>query len=551
MTRHGETCCLVLVALVFAAGCGQSGSGEGATATPRTTSAAASPTGSPTPSPSVTGTATETPLRTPLACAALAGASIAGARITYASVISAADGLPEYCKVGAKIEPALNFEIRLPSDWNQKIVFIGGSGLDGFIPAPSDFNLSPGILMRRYATIGTDSGHQASFGDGSWALNNPDAIADYGYRSRHTVLLAAREIITALAATPIRRTYFEGSSSGGREALIEAQRFPEEWDGVIAREPVLALTALFLSENHIAQQVFRTPGGFLPAAAVTVLAQAVLTACDGLDNLEDGIVSNVAACRFDPVALRCEPGSNNDCLTDAQILTVNTVHAPLQLGFALANGLTGYPRWPLGTEASSGAWPLWITGPSPNPPASLDFSLSDQVIRYFVTSNPDLDSLAFSPDDYMDQLSSLSHVLDATDPDLSAFAAHGGKLILWHGWGDYGANPYSTVAYYEQVVAAAGGQEEADRFVRFYTSPGVDHLEGGPGAPTFDLLGALDAWIEEGTAPGDLVAYKFDPQAGALLPFRPLCRYPKYPRYDGVGDPHEPSSFPCALPTED
>src|SRR5262249_18400063 len=236
-----------------------------------------------------------------------------------ATTVAAAFGNPDYCRVRARIDPALNFEVRLPTNWNEKVVFIGGGGYDGYIPDPDVFGVSRGIIMRGYATIATDSGHHASLSDASWALNNPDALANFAYLGLHTVLMSAREIITARYAAAIRRTYFEGSSNGGREALIAAQRWPAEYDGVIAREPAYNFTALLLAANRIARQMFDTPGGFLSVGTLQTLGAAVLSGCDALDGLADGIISNVAACHFDPSVLRCTGADTDTCLTDAQI----------------------------------------------------------------------------------------------------------------------------------------------------------------------------------------------------------------------------------------
>ena len=548
----------MLAILVAACGDSSSASPPARTALPTATptSAASSspapthtapPSLTPTADPSPTATASPSPVRTPLACADLAGAPLGGAIIRGAEVVPAAGGNPEFCKVTGTVETALNFELRLPSGWMQKVLFIGGGGYDGGIPGPDIVGTNADVLQRGYATIATDSGHTGSVLEASWALDNAEAVQNFAFRAWHTVLLAAREIITAHYAAPIRRTYFQGGSSGGREALIMAQRWPDDCDGVIARAPALNFVAVMLSANRLAKHVYAT-GGYLPAATTEALGRAVLAACDELDGLADGMVSDVEGCQFDAGVLRCTGTPSDECLTDAQLDTVRAVHSPFPIPVSLANAVTEYPRYPVGGEESSSGWPLWITGFSPSPPGSLLFILSDGFVRFFVTRNPAFDSLAFAPEDYADSLTSLSTLLDATDPDLSAFAARGGKVILWHGWSDYALSAYSTVAYYERVVSTAGGRSAADEFVRFYTSPGVDHLNNGAGAPIFDLLGALDAWVEDGTTPGDLIAYKVLPGADTPVPFRPLCRYPTYARYAGSGDPNHAASFTCAAP---
>lgn len=492
---------------------------------------------------SSTSTPSPTVARTPVGCAALSGAVIGGARLTAATLVTTVESAPEYCKVAATIDPALNFELRLPATWNRKALFLGGAGYDGVIPIPDVLRPGPGVVSLGYATIATDSGHYGSPLDGSFALD-PAALDDFAQLARHRVLAAAREIVLVRYAEPLRRAYFEGGSSGGREALIEAQRWPDDFDGVIARAPALSFVALQLAANRIMRHLLGGPEGWLPPPAQQAFSRAVLEACDALDGLQDEMVSNVAACRFDPALLRCTGAGGDDCLSDAQLASVNTVLSALQLDFSLADGTNGYPGYPLsGAEDQFGGWPLWITGLSFDNRSSLLFTLQDQFFKYFVMQDPQFDSVTYSPGAAIPRLTALSTLLDATDPDLSAFAARGGKVILWHGWADYAISAYGTLRYYERVVAAAGGQDAADAFVRFYTSPAIDHTGTGRGAPLFDLLGALDAWVEDGTAPGDLIAYRLE--EGTEIPFRPLCRYPTYPRYVGSGDPGSATSFMC------
>lgn len=508
------------------------------------------PPATPTAAPTTTATSPPTPTPTaltPIACAALAGMQIGGAHIDSAEAVAAAGTIAEYCKVLGTIGTALKYEMRLPRTWNRKALFIGGNGFDGLILPPDVLRPGPSVLTVGYATIATDSGHQGSPFEATWALDNPAAVDDFAYLARTRVLAAARQILLAHYAEPVRRTYFEGGSSGGREALIEAQRWPENFDGVIARAPALSFITLLLNSNRVVKQAFSRPEAWLSPVQIDILSRAVLAECDAHDGLAEGIVSNVAACNFDPGNLRCAGDDTTDCLTAAQLETVETIFSPLQLDFPLANGVTGHAAYPItGAESSGGGWPLWITNFRTGDRASLLFTLQDQFIKFFVTEDPDFDSLQFTASAARAELEALSALLDATDPDLFAFRARGGKLILWHGVADYAISAYGTVEYYERLVATAGGQERADEFVRFYTSPAIDHTGTGAGAPLIDLLGALDEWVENGTPPGDLIAYKND--GGTQIPFRPLCRYPAYPHYDGAGDPRAAASFTCTAP---
>lgn len=442
------------------------------------------------------------------------------------------------------IPPKLRFEVRLPTEWSGRALFIGGGGLNGIIIPVEAIMFNPSIALDGYATIATDSGHQGAPIDGSWALNDPDAVANFAYLSTHTVLAVARTIITARYGRDADRAYFFGESTGGREGLIAAQRWPDDFDGIVALEPVYNMTALVLAGNRLAQQVFATPGGYLPPALLELLGGATLAACDDLDGLNDGVINNVVACQLDPATLRCAAGDDTDCLTDAQIETVNLVHRQFDLGVTLANGVTSYPGWPIGHEDNPGGWQAWITGAQPDPSTTFGAVISGQTLRFLIARDPDLDPLRFVPASYADELAAFSTLVDATDPDLADYAERGGKLILWHGWSDYGVSAYSTIRYYEQVVDTMGADRTRD-FLRFYTSPGVDHLGAGPGASAIDFLAALIAWVERGEAPQDLTATR--PASSADAGFtRPLCRFPRYPRYNGSGDVRDAGSFHCA-----
>lgn len=477
----------------------------------------------------------------PASCDELEGRTFGEAAILSTTSSNAAGDNPAFCLVSGRIGAALDFSVHLPEGWNGKALFLGGGGFDGTIPAPTTNGPFASPLQRRFVVIGTDSGHRGTAFDGSFALDQ-EALQNFADRAWHRVLLATREIVRAHYGSAPRRTYFEGGSSGGREGLIQAQRWPDDYDGVVARAPALSFTSLMLFDNRIAQKNYGVEGGYLDADAIAGFSAAVRATCDQLDGLVDGVVSNAAACHFDPSLILCTP-PEEICLTAPQLDTVDAILSELRLPFALANGVDSHPGYPLsGAEHGAAGWTLWQAGFSATSRNSLSFTLQDQFVRYFVVRDSSFDSLTLSAAAEETRLRELSALLDATSADLTAFRARGGKLILWHGLADYAISAWQTRDYYERVVAAAGGQESADAFVRFYAAPGVDHTGGGPGAPISDLLGALDAWVEEGSAPGDLLAYR-----GLSAPLRPLCRYPTYPRYDG-GDTAAASSFHCATP---
>jgi Tannase and feruloyl esterase len=474
-------------------------------------------------------------------CASLAGRSLGGATISAAAVVPASAALDEHCKVTGLIAPKLNFELRLPSDWNRKLHYGGGGGYNGSIPPVDAPALNAG-----YAQVSSDSGHQAGGLDASFALNDPQAAQLFGSLSVPTVMAAATEIVRVHYGHRARRAYFEGCSNGGREGLMNAQRFPALFDGVISRAPAYNWVGLMGAFNRTAKAL-AAPGGAIGTAKIAALASAVRAACDGQDGVVDGVVSNPAACHFDPKTLRCPAGADtgDSCLSDPQLSAVASWTSPVSFD----GGKYSNTGWPLtGNEDSPGAWDFWTTGTPALGGLSLQFLFQDTTVKNYLARNPAANSLTYDFDSDTGALFAMSALNDATNPNLHPFLAAGGKLILWHGGNDSALSVKSTTAYYERVVAAMGGQSNADQFVRYYTAPGVNHCAGGPGADTADLLSALDRWVTRGREPQTLTARKVDAATGATLLTRPLCVHPAYPRYRGHGDPNAASSFKCTEP---
>lgn len=474
-------------------------------------------------------------------CAALTGSSLGGATITAATLVPASATLAAHCRVSGLIAPKLNFELRLPSHWNRKLHYGGGGGYNGSIPLVNAPALNAG-----YAQVSSDSGHQASALDASFALNDAQARELFGSLSVPTVMGAATEIVRVHYGHRARRAYFEGCSNGGREALINVQRHPGLFDGVIARAPAYNWVGLMGAFNRTAKAL-AAPGGAISTAKVATLASAVRAACDAQDGLVDGVVSNPAACHFDPQTLRCPAGADtgDSCLSDAQLNAVASWTSPVSFdGGRYAN--TG---WPLtGNEDALGAWDFWTTGSPVFGGLSLQFLFQDTTVKNYLARDPAANSLTYDLNSNVGALGAMSTLNDATNPNLHPFLANGGKLILWHGGNDSALSITATTAYYQRVVAAMGGQSNTDQFVRYYTAPGVNHCAGGPGADTADLLTALDRWVTRGHEPRTLKARRVDPATGATVLARPLCVYPEYPRYKGKGDPNAASSFKCTEP---
>jgi feruloyl esterase len=483
-----------------------------------------------------------------------------------AAVIAAT---PEYCKVLGSIAPLdrsappIRFQVNLPTNWNQGAVQFGGGGFNGVLITaagliPSARPDMPSPLLRGYATFGTDSGHQNAQGVPlqAFALND-EALANFSYASYKKVRDVAVELIHRRYGAPPKRVLYVGSSEGGREGLMMAQRFPDDYDGIFSRVPVINWVGLQAAGTRAG--VLQMQGGWLPPEKVKLVSDAVLAACDARDGLADGIVSDYAGCRkaFDATKLRCSGADAPSCLTDAQLKTVQAIHSPYTFPFELANGVRSYPGWGVSGEAAQGTgpvggWPTWQTGSAaptlpPGPASSRAWLYGSGAVQYFFARDPKFDPRRFDPAQLEPRLRDISVLMDATDPDLTAFAERGGKLIISEHMADYAQSPYAGIQYYESLVARIG-QPAVDNFVRLYVTPGADHM--GQGAPSnVDMLQVLEDWMELGKAPVDLVQVK----QNLAPPFevtmaRPMCRYPAFPRYRGSGDPARAESFECVRP---
>ena len=470
------------------------------------------------------------------ACGELAGRNIAGAAILSSQVVAATATVTEHCRVRGLIDPKLNFELRLPSlaAWNGKLHYGGGGGYNGSIPG-----VNANALNKGFAQVSSDSGHQGSALDASFVLGDPQAAALFGNLSVPVVMGVAKTIVHQYYHHPIRRAYFEGCSNGGREALIQVQRHPWLFEGVIARAPAYNWAGVMGAFNRTAKAL-AAPGGAMSAAKVNTLAGAVLAACDADDGVADGLVSNPAACDFNPAALRCPGGSDtgNACLSDAQLATVASWTDPAVFGGARWRNA----GWPLsGNENVPGAWDTWVSaGPR------LQFLFSDTTIKYYLAQDPAANSLTYVYDSDLAALAEMSALNDATDAAIQPFIGMGNKLMMWHGTNDAALSYRTTTEYFDRVVAHVGGRANADQFLRYYLAPGVNHCSGGPGADGTDLLAALDDWVSNGKAPGTLRAARV--AGGAEVISRPLCVYPEYARYNVSGDVSKATSFTCVAP---
>ena len=471
------------------------------------------------------------------ACGELNGKTVAGAALT-AAMQDAAAGAPVYCKVTGTIAPALNFQISLPEAWNGKLYYQGGGGYNGAITPPSVPALGLG-----YAVVASDSGHQGNVLSADFALTDTFAAQLFGSLSVPTVMSTATETLAAAYGALPAKSYFEGCSNGGREALMAVQRAPNLFDGVIARAPAYNWVG-FMGAFNRNSRALAAPGGAFSAAKTALLSKHVRDACDGLDGLVDGVVSNQAACTpalANVAALRCDGGTDtgDSCLSDAQLDVVAS--------WTTQAAFTGSPTfrnagWNLtGNEDDPGAWRTWLTGDG-NVTSALQFLFQDTTVKNYLARDRSADSLAYTPwDQNQNALYAMAALNDATNADIRPFINSGSKLILWHGGNDSALSARSTAEYYGNMRSAIGAAT-ADASTRFYVAPGVNHCAGGPGADTSDLLTALDQWVTKSAAPATLLAEKRDAQ-GAVLLSRPLCQYPQYPRYTGPANDAEASKL--------
>jgi hypothetical protein len=569
--RGGPVGCLA--ALFLLAGCGGGGSGS-------------VPAPAPAPAPVAA---------TPLTCTQLAGMAIPAADIALpttggavtTAVVTAPSGtgaaaIPEHCLVTGTISPVdpgapkITFRLALPTTWNSKVVMFGGGGLDGTIPnvagnVPAGPTNQPTPLGRGYATFASDSGHQANASgslDGQFLLND-EAVRNFGGLALKKTHDAAVFLIKARYAAGVpKKAYFAGGSTGGREALSVAQRWPADWDGIIAWYPAWNQLSAMLG-GHRASRALAQPGAYPNTPKRALIRNAALAACDGLDGVVDGLISNQGKCNaiFDPavatldgVPVRCAGGADtgDTCLSDAQINALKSMNTAAKFNFFLASGSTGYPGynvWGADLGITTNPSPLQPTvtflnlgteQPANPVPAGAPYITKqlDQVLKYGVTRDTSFDALSLDPENpgpWGARLSELSTMFDVSS-DVSAFAARGGKLLLAHGLSDVLVSSRATEQYYQRLQAQMGSAH-VDTFARYYEVAGYGHALSTSFNATWDSLTALENWAEKATAPSGQVTTD---TAGVAGRTRPLCDYPKWPQYKGTGDVNAASSFTCA-----
>jgi hypothetical protein len=473
-----------------------------------------------------------------------------------ASGIKPIANLPAFCRIAGSMKPSsdsdIRFEVWLPSsNWNGKFQGIGNGGYAGAI----SFAGLADAVRNGYATASTNTGHEDSVTSARWALNHPEKIIDFGYRAIHETASEAKAIIRAFYGEAPKRSYFNSCSNGGRQALMEAQRYPADYDGIIAGAPANYWTHLLSTAASGVVATLAEPASYIPAAKLPAIEAAALAQCDTADGVKDGVIENPLACHFDPSILLCKTGESDSCLTVHQLTALKAIYG----GLKSKTGQQIFPGLSPGGEAEQGGWANWVTGDAPE--KSSMFAYSSQFFQNMVYRNPDWQFRSFDPDrDVKAADERMSSDLNSTNPELSAFHKRGGKLILYHGWADAAIPAANAINYYDSIIAKMG-PDNAVAFVRLYMVPGMEHCAGGAGPNAFgqgstpngdrfhSIDAALEAWVEQGIAPDRIVATKYkintDPKSGVLRT-RPLCVWPQVAQYKGSGSTDDAANFVCA-----
>jgi len=473
-------------------------------------------------------------------CAGLTNLTLPDIKISEAVTVPAATSgqiRAAHCRVTGVIGTEIRFSLLLPDTWNGKFMMGGGGAFVGTID-----NMERATVNAGYATVGTDTGHQGNLFDASWALNNLERQVNFGYVAVHRTAETAKAILRHYYGTTEKRSYFSGCSNGGRQGLMEAQRFPDDFDGIVAGAPALDWVGMAAQFVKDMQAVFPDPRNvskpmFTSETLKSVEAQ-IVEKCDAVDRVKDGLLEDPRGCNIDVAELAG--------LSDGQ-------RAALKKIYAETSGKEGtiYPAQPVGGE---GAWPTWITGGIASWPTwvtagggatppfpSLRFALGTQFFKFLVFNDPSWDYSDYDVANARKDARLTATFMNATNPDLDAFKAKGGKLIVWHGWSDPALTALGSIKYYEQV----GGRDAGVRdYFRMFLMPGVLHCDGGPGPDTADWPATIADWVENGKAPDRVIARKAA-AGGVVSRTRPLCPYPQHAEYTGSGSTDDAANFAC------
>ncbi|MCY4056904.1 MAG: tannase/feruloyl esterase family alpha/beta hydrolase, partial [Gammaproteobacteria bacterium] len=432
----------------------------------------------------------------------------------------------------------INFELLLPDDWNGRFMMGGGGAYVGSIQNQAlAYGAGPGALERGYATVGTDTGHVSSMVDGSWALNNVERQENFGHRAVHLTAVTAKAIIERYYARAPEYSYFVGCSRGGGQAMMETQRYPEDFDGLVAGAPAYDWTGFRGAQIRTLQTMHPdgdTKDPVLTDANLELLGTTIIAACDARDGVADGILTDPRDCPFEPDDLKkCEGNGRADCVTRKQLAAIKAIYDAPSI-----DGRRIFAGFPYGGEHDPRGWEAWMVGRDGLSPS---FAFAIDFYRNFVFSDPDWDYTQYDFANWKQDVAKVSAMLDATSTDLSEFKKRDGRIIFWTGWSDHLITALGTVDYYDKLTAA---DPDAGEYSRLYMLPGMFHCAGGPAPDRTDWLEAIRAWVEDGKAPERLVSLQLD-ESGRVSRTRPICPYPHIASYRGKGDPDDEASFVC------
>ena len=481
----------------------------------------------------------------PSSCGALSRLALPNARITSAQPLEAGPftppdqdaaaessrPLPAFCRVAATLTPTsdsdIKIEVWLPaSGWNGKYLAVGNGAFSGAISYPAMMT----ALARGYATSSTDTGHTGN--NARFAPGHPEKVIDFGWRAVHEMTLASKKIVAAYYDNGPVHSYWNGCSAGGRQAMKEAQRFPEDFDGIIAGAPGLDWTGRAAQAVRVLKTLEQNDAARLAPPQLQLLHRAVVDACDALDGVKDGLIGDPTRCRFDPAILQCKGAGESACLTPAQVDTARLIYSPV------LNAKTKREIAGLAPGSELGWTPTGWT-------ASARATGIDQF-RFLVFNDPAWTAQRFdAASDVARAEDADAGTINALDPNLKPFIARGGKLIQYHGWSDPQISPLNSTEYYARVLESMGSGADVQRSYRLFMAPGMGHCSGGEGPSAFDMVGALEQWVEHGQAPDRIVASHA--VNGRVDRSRPLCPFPQTAVYKGTGSTDEAASFECRV----
>lgn len=480
-----------------------------------------------------------------LVCSALTSMTGYEFSITTATLVPPAQDVPEHCRVAGQILPEVRFEVNLPTVWNGRLYMFGNGDFGGqSFDRPSRVRARNTALKHGFVVVSTNTGHDAAVERLASFAANPQKFIDYAFRAVHVTVVTAKRIIQSYYKETVRRSYFNGCSNGGRQGLMSAQRFPEDFDGIVVGAPVLELSGTVIPGLWKQRALAASP---IAHEKVKIIGDKVYAECDGIDGLADGVIDDPRRCSFNPATdlPRCAGDVDGpDCFTARQIETLERIYGPV-----ISKGKPIFPGLPVGAEVPN---PAGVTSDSdwgwdwmvPKTGRSEELTYAETFLKYMAFGKPDpnYDWTTFDFETDPEKMQSVRGVLDATDPDLSRFKARGGKIVMWFGWAVAELNPLTGVRYYESVTQRLG--PSTTDFFRLYMVPGMFHCNGGVGVSTLDALTPLVQWVEKGTAPEFIIGSRV--VDGKVDRTRPLCPYPQVAKYKGSGSIDDASSFVCS-----